>query len=299
MSKKIAVFGATGFVGQHLIKTAIDRGYSVTTIGRAADSNIKLDLSDFNKIISTKLRGYAAIIDVAAVNENQISIDLENSYDVNVTRSRAVVELAIRNGIKHISYCSTFHVYGKQSGEINHCIDISPRNDYGLTHFLSEVIYKSLGEENGISVNIVRPTNIYGLPVSMERFNRWSLIPFDFVRAALVDKKIHLKSSGFQQRNFVHIDNVVTLLLKFESQIKDAIGHHTFSIREFATYVSKVLSDNNLTIDVSWPDDNNQGTMSPLVFNDKSKYVIEGDVSLLYQFIIDFAEMYKECVIHG
>ena len=294
MCKKIAVFGATGFVGQHLVAGAKARGFVVTTIGRNREADIKAELDDFDNIKMLCLPGYDAIIDVAAVNETSIAQDVKKAYDVNVTRSRAIIELAKRNNIKNVSYCSTFHVYGKQSGEISFNTVCTPRNDYGITHYLSEIIYRQMGQQYQISTKIVRPTNIYGLPHSLNSFNRWSLVPYDFVKTAVEDNKITIRSTGLQQRNFVHVANVVDALLNFENKIVDVIGGDTLSIRDFALLVAETLNSEYGEIKVTWVDEDENFKEEPLVFSEKIKLKPEFDADLLAQFIGQFARMYKE-----
>lgn len=291
MTKKIAVFGASGFVGQHLVAEARARGFYITTIGRQSDDDIVIDLTSFDEICRLPLKEYHAIVDVAAVNETLISRDIKTAYDVNVTRARAIVELSKRNDIGRISYCSTFHVYGKQYGAVAPTDDCRPKNDYGLTHLLAELIYRSWGNINGTIVNIVRPTNIYGIPASMTRFNRWTLVPYDFVRAALVEKKIEIRSNGLQFRNFVSIENVVNCLLTFEDRTVNAIGVHTISIRDFASLVKETLKEKFGEIQVTWQDDG-QVSSPALHFPPSNFQVTERESTLLVSFIKDFACLY-------
>lgn len=294
MCKKIAVFGATGFVGQQLVVEAKARGFVVTTIGRNREADIKAELDDFDKITMLCLPGYDAIIDVAAVNEISIANDVKKAYDINVTRSRAIIELAKRNNIKNVSYCSTFHVYGKQSGEINCSTECTPRNDYGITHYLSEIIYRQMGQQYQITTKIVRPTNIYGLPHSLDSFNRWTLVPYDFVKTAVEDNKITIRSTGLQQRNFVHVAHVVDALLKFENKVVDVIGGDTLSIRDFALLVAKTLNAEFGEIKVTWAEEDDNYKEEPLAFSEKIKSKPELDGYSLSQFIGQFARMYKE-----
>ncbi|MGV7962401.1 NAD(P)-dependent oxidoreductase [Photorhabdus tasmaniensis] len=293
MPRKIAVFGSSGFVGQHLIKTARSRGFEVTTIGRNSEADMRIELTDFEGIMNLPLQNYYSIIDVAAVNETQIHSNIKLAYDINVTRARAIVELAKRQNINNISYCSTFHVYGKQSGIIDKNSKYTPLNDYGLTHLLSEIIYRTFGDVYGKSVKIVRPTNIYGLPVLLNNFNRWTLVPYNFIKSAIDRKSIEIRTSGLQKRNFVDINNVVECLLSFSSITVDAIGKNTISIREFALLVSKELKELCGDIPVRWKEsDPCNSVESELIFDNSESVVIESDNNSLCHFIRDFSELY-------
>ena len=106
-------------------------------------------------------------------------------------------------------YISTFHVYGKESGFFSTKEICNPINDYGLTHYLSEEVIRNTLRGSSINALILRPTNIYGVPIDLKSFNRWSLAPFAFIKESLERGSITLRSSGNQLRNFVHIDQVI------------------------------------------------------------------------------------------
>ena len=125
------------------------------------------------------------------------------------------------------------------NGNLSEVSDTNPLNDYGLTHYLSEKIVENICSQNNINYIIVRPTNIYGLPENINEFNRWSLVPFLFVKQAIEKASISLTSSGEQLRNFVSVEDVIRRFdyLGKESVV-NAYGTDTLSIYEFANKVA-------------------------------------------------------------
>ncbi|WP_145578375.1 NAD-dependent epimerase/dehydratase family protein [Yersinia mollaretii] len=292
MKDRILIFGATGYLGSRLVAALKSDGYIVTCIGKNENNDIIVDLSDFELVANIKLKyKYKAIFHLAAINETLIQSNIKMAYDVNVVATRAIVELAKRNGIKYISYCSTFHVIGQTTGQIVPHVLLKPKNDYGLTHLLSEQILESLCPNEGIQVNIVRPTNIYGVPLSIKSFDRWSLIPFSFVRQAVTKGKILLKTNGNQQRNFVDINNVIASLMFFGSRKVNVIGYNTLSIRDFALLVSKRLSSKYGEVEVILPEPEAE---EKIIFEPKLEFlgdnnILENSPDNLNLYIDEFA----------
>ena len=124
------------------------------------------------------------------VNETKIKENLNEAYDVNVTLTRALCELALELYVAEFIYVSTLHVYGVTGGSIGTFLTCNPSNDYGLTHYLSEEIIRNTFRNKGVAALCLRPTNIYGIPETLKDFDRWSLLPFAFIRNGAFPLKI-------------------------------------------------------------------------------------------------------------
>jgi UDP-glucose 4-epimerase len=237
---KILLIGATGFLGSKIRIHYEVNGAEVITMGRSASSDIRVDFDCIN-IDSLNLSRYSfdTIIHCAAINETQITKSIYDTYLINVTLTRLLTELAVKCSVHNFIYISTFHVYGMTNGNLSEVSDTNPLNDYGLTHYLSEKIVENICSQNNINYIIVRPTNIYGLPENINEFNRWSLVPFLFVKQAIEKASISLTSSGEQLRNFVSVEDVIRRFdyLGKESVV-NAYGTDTLSIYEFANKVA-------------------------------------------------------------
>jgi UDP-glucose 4-epimerase len=288
--KYLLLVGGTGFLGQHIKQYYINIGWGVITIGRSELNDIVVDISshvDLSKIILHKK--VSRIIHAAAVNEQNIPNDLTASYAVNVTATRLLIELAKKNDIKEFVYISTFHVYGKSSGYIDETHHTDPLNDYGLTHLLSEEIVIKLAKINNLTPLIIRPTNIYGIPIDMKLFDRWTLVPFAFIRSAVLESQIVLTTSGRQLRNFVDIIDV----LDATDQVGKAIiinvaSQDNLSIRDFALKISSIIKDiYNLNCKVTWIDDKAKNDDILVVGNREFDLCRQGDLD---KFIVNFTQ---------
>lgn len=101
---KVAIIGATGFVGSNLVKEAIGRGFSVGAIARNTekiiDNNlvekIAIDVNN-EKELAEKLKGYDLVI--SAFNSGWTN---PNIYDDFLTGSKAIQQAVKDAGIKRL-----------------------------------------------------------------------------------------------------------------------------------------------------------------------------------------------------
>ena len=100
---KIAIIGATGFVGSKLVKEAADRGLQVTAIARNAQKtepgNINKVSVDVNNVdeLSEVLKGHDTVI--SAYNAGWTN---PNIYEDFLAGSRAIQEASKRAGVKRL-----------------------------------------------------------------------------------------------------------------------------------------------------------------------------------------------------
>lgn len=100
---KIAIIGATGFVGSKLVKEAADRGLQVTAIARNAEKtepgNINKVSVDVNNVdeLSEVLKGHDTVI--SAYNAGWTN---PNIYEDFLAGSKAIQEASKRAGVKRL-----------------------------------------------------------------------------------------------------------------------------------------------------------------------------------------------------
>jgi len=106
-------------------------------------------------------------------------------------------------------------------------------------------LYTRKGLLEGVSL---RPSNMFDLPLDLAHFNRWSLIPFGFCKSAVEQGSIELKTAGTQERNFVSVRDIVSIvemiiLGSLKDEIINVSGISTLSIREFSELVQSVMHE--------------------------------------------------------
>lgn len=253
---RVLITGITGFLGKEIKKHYLMNGDEIISIGRSKYNDIVIDFFDFDVTeLANNIGHVDTIVHCAAVNEVEINKSIDQTYAINVVLTRKLVELSKLLSIKNFIYISTFHVYGESSGWISDESEIKPINDYGLTHYLSEEIIRTNSYYNQYDYLIIRPTNIYGVPSDFKNFNRWTLVPFQFLKSAYYDGKIVINSSGQQYRNFVSISDVIQCLsLIGKEKVVNAYGTLELSISDFAKIIGKLVGricNKNVLIEVT------------------------------------------------
>ncbi|MDR3056662.1 MAG: NAD(P)H-binding protein, partial [Prevotella sp.] len=118
--KKVALIGATGFVGSHLLTELVNRGYEVTAFARSIDKisvnngnpkTVALDVTD-SKALATALKGNDIV--VSAFNPGWTNPNIYNDF-MNGCEAiqKAVKEAGIKRYIT-IGGAGSLYIDGKQ-----------------------------------------------------------------------------------------------------------------------------------------------------------------------------------------
>lgn len=103
--KKVALIGASGFIGSQLVKELLSRGYQVTAIVRSADK-IKNDDKNF-KVVSADVFNTDKLAEVLKNNDAVISAynpgwTNPNIYDDTIKGYQSIIEAVKKAGIKRL-----------------------------------------------------------------------------------------------------------------------------------------------------------------------------------------------------
>lgn len=211
---KVLITGASGYIGSHAAVSLRDRGHEVTATSRritpglvAALPGCHLEVLDVMDIPAGFQGKWDCILHTATTNDI-LSRDFEAGVALSVFGTRNILDLAKRCGVPHVVFLSTLQVYGAElSGVIDKNAAPDPVGDYGLNHEFGEQVCRLESKRSGLRTTVLRPANVYGCPVS-RTVDRWSLVPTCFVREALAEGTITIRSSGRQRRDFVSLRQV-------------------------------------------------------------------------------------------
>lgn len=184
----IGITGASGFIGQNLIRRLKHNGYSIQTIGRDDD-------------LKSLVGGCRSIIHLASINNSTDS----NVEEVNVGYTQKLVDVIPRECF--LVFTSSFAVYKipKKGHVISENYPTNPRNLYGKTKLQSEQVI----EKSGLNAWILRLSNAYG--PGMPPFKHSVVSSFEeLVRQ---DKELTIDGDGSQTRDFINVDDVVSAIL--------------------------------------------------------------------------------------
>jgi UDP-glucose 4-epimerase len=122
--------------------------------------------------------------------------------------THSVVTACLRAGVPKLIYLSTSSVYSNEDSDcVEEHIKVDPHNPYAVAKRYGEKLLKFSSDEN-LQTLVFRPFNVYG-PGQDDRM----VIP-RFINLALEDKNLTVYDDGTQTRDFTHIEDVVTCLVR-------------------------------------------------------------------------------------
>ncbi len=198
---KAFVTGGTGFIGRHVVRKLLGRGYEVTVLAHSPQSGADLqqigarivqgDIND-RESMRAAMQGSDVVFHLAGWYKLGAK-DWMNAEAINVAGTRNVLRLAYELGVPKIVYTSTVAVLGDTKGQLvdETFFQGGPfLTEYDRTKWLAHYKVARPLIEQGAPVVIVMPGGVYGpgdhslLGQLMERFYRGQLfvIPgYDFV----------------------------------------------------------------------------------------------------------------------
>ncbi|MEI7842019.1 MAG: SDR family oxidoreductase [Gallionellaceae bacterium] len=190
---KVLLTGANGNLGRELIR-------------RSIFEFIKLDRSNVNDLENRLEEGVNVVIHAASDLRTSASISPVALFDSNVMLTARLLEGMRKFNTPRLIYISSCAVYGdaEDTNESSRCC---PVNTYGISKLLNEKFIEEFCERNNIKFEIVRVFNIYG---GNDNFSFFSYVK----NAILNGKTITLNNGGSSQRDFIHIEDVASILLR-------------------------------------------------------------------------------------
>ena len=224
---KVFVTGSSGFIGFHLSKKLLEKGYSIhgfDSMNKYYDVKIKKArlkiLKKYKKFSFTKNKlenkkiltdsilrfKPTIIIHLAAQAGVRYSIENPKAYmDSNITGTYNIIELAKKINIKHLLIASSSSVYGANKKLPFTEIDKteSQLSIYAATKKSTESIAHSSSNIWRITITMLRFFTVYG------PWGRPDMALFKFTKGIINKKKIDIYNNGKMYRDFTFIDDIV------------------------------------------------------------------------------------------
>ena len=241
--KKLLIVGGTGFIGYHLAKSAVLKGYDVTSLSTKppiklrklrkvkyvfADIGKEKDLQKLKKnfIYVVNLGGY---------------VDHSNKKKTHLSHYLGCKNLSnffLNKKIRSFVQIGSCLEYGFSRSPQKENLKCSPDSVYAKSKFLSSLPVINLKKKNSFPATVLRLYQVYGTHQDKNR-----LIPV-VVDACIKNKKFPC-SSGIQYRDFVHVSDIVLAIFKC-MKIKKAKGEiinlgygHPLKVKKIINLIKK------------------------------------------------------------
>ena len=220
--KIVYVTGCLGFIGYHVTKKCLDKGWYVIGVDKetyAANLHFLPELQKYEKFkyIKTDIRDITYLLDCDYVINTAAESHVDNSIsssevflDTNIYGVHNLLQNLQKNKFKVPTFLhfSTDEVYGDiEIGSHTETDILRPSNPYSATKAGADMLISAWARTHNIPWVIVRPTNNYGIGQYVEK-----LIP-KAVKYLSIDRKIPLHENGSPRRTWLHVNDTANAII--------------------------------------------------------------------------------------
>lgn len=214
----VALTGATGFIGKHLVSALVDAGCRPVVLARSPHEALSgpcedlpwahIELTNRSSVLETIERVRpATLIHLAGTRGRGDASGAQAACDaVNLHATVALLEAAMKVGIRRIVMLGSAEEYGRQAGPQHEGLPSKATSRYGVSKAAATARALSMHSEAKCPIVIVRPFSVYG-PGQ----------PRDMFISLAIDSAIRglefKMSLGEQRRDLIYISDVTRGLL--------------------------------------------------------------------------------------
>jgi UDP-glucose 4-epimerase len=161
----------------------------------------------------------------------------KKAIETNVYGTHLLLEEAVNRNVERFIFISSAAVYGTpQQQPIIEEHPLNPINLYGVTKVSGEKLVNACHANNGLTTTILRFSNVYGLGA----YTWWTTVIPKFVWQATNDQPLTIRADGKQQRNFVHVRDIIDAFIRCSKAPKHAVAGETFNLGGEALSVNHI-----------------------------------------------------------
>jgi nucleoside-diphosphate-sugar epimerase len=209
--RTIAITGASGLIGSHLLAVLLGKGYRLRILSRrpqqesARVTPIQGDIRSLDSVRELT-QGCSAVVHLAGIAHTSLRSQAERdeAERINVDGARNVLAAAHESGAERVLLASSAHVYAGQEGNnLGEQSATAGDSFYARTKLMVEQAGLETASAGGPAIVIVRPCLTYGPGV---RFNLESLM-----RAIRGHYYFHVRGAN-PMRSFLSVDNAAAAI---------------------------------------------------------------------------------------
>jgi nucleoside-diphosphate-sugar epimerase len=231
--ERVVIFGASGFVGRHLVDALSARTIPVLAL---TSSDMDLSSPSTTPLIHAELRPGDAVVMLSALTP-RFGRDVA-TLQKNLTIAETLCAALRERPVEHVVYVSSDAVYPLANPVIDEDSPAAPDDLYGLMHRVREVMFSSAVRPQSLA--IVRPTMIVG---PGDPHNSYG--PNRLLRDAVSGGRMTLGGDGEDVRDHVFVGDVAQLiaavLLRRSFGILNLASGRSWTFSEVAQLVQRLL----------------------------------------------------------
>lgn len=238
LSKRILVIGGAGYIGSHVARQLLDKGFQVRVLDLVLfgeesiqdlleNPNFELIKGDFRHVgkVVEACRDVMAVVHLGAVvGDPACAYDEDYTKEVNYAATRMIREICRGAGIRRFVFASTCSVYGASDEIADERSQLNPVSLYAQTKIDSERAILEVEDEE-FCPTILRFATVFGLS-SRPRFD----LVINIVTAMAVKEGKCAIFGGSQWRPFVHVSDLARAVVKVIESPEDLVNRETFNV---------------------------------------------------------------------
>jgi UDP-glucose 4-epimerase len=219
---KVFITGIAGFLGGHLARCSLERGWTVTGIDSMLGGDTR-NVPAGARWMDTECQRtglYQHLIEDADVVFHTAAAPYEGLsvfspqvvYEHTLMSTVATLRAAIRSGAGRFVMCSSMSRYGHQQAPFTETQPVEPADPYACAKVAAEDAVRTLCKLHGLEWVVAVPHNIYG---PGQKYTD----PYRNVAAIMINRVLQGKppvvyGDGSQRRSFSYIDDVTGPLMQ-------------------------------------------------------------------------------------
>lgn len=258
---KVAVTGATGFLGKYLVNYLSYLQYEVIVISRPLENarqifndNVAVIEGDFGvEHLRNSFQGVDTVIHLAAQTMQRDShpYKLSQFFDVNMQIIENILVAADETDVKRICQMSSNNVYSSANTIPFTEIELPvPSSIYGVSKLSAEILGNYYASKTGKSVINLRLARLFGYG------ERDSVVFTKYMNLARTKQRLEVWGEGKTKIEYIYVKDAVTAIEAILRASKKHSGtynvgtNRSYSVLEIAKAINKVCNnDGNLFID--------------------------------------------------
>jgi nucleoside-diphosphate-sugar epimerase len=234
----ILVTGGAGYIGSHVVRKLLDRGYRVRVLdnflygsagidplrGHELLEVVEGDISSIRDVVSAVKDADAVIALAAIVGDPACGLNAEETLNLNYESTKVLVEGCNFYGVQRLVFASSCSVYGASNSELlTEASPLNPVSLYARTRIMSEdVIFSRCGDVVPV---VLRLSTVFGLSPRM----RFDLVVNTLTARAVVDRRIQI-FGGDQWRPFVHCQDAAEAFIRAALALPELVRSEIFNV---------------------------------------------------------------------
>ena len=246
LKKKILIVGGTGFIGYHLARKFLNKGWQVVSISTKKPiksrklNKVKYILCDITKkkLLKKKIqKSFTYVVNLGGYVDHSNKIKTYKSHYIGC---KNLAEIFLKKKPKAFVQMGSSVEYGDVRSPQKENYKCNPKSVYGRSKLSSTIYLTNLFKKKKFPSTILRLYLAYGPKQELNRF-------LPIIIDGCIKNKQFPCSSGIQFRDFVHVSDVVDAILKSlksekaKGQIINIGTGNPRKIKNIIEYVKKFL----------------------------------------------------------